>query len=250
MKSMQFDYKKFTILSCLLLLICIGNGIAGPPFDTDDPEPVPFRHWEYYVASINTFRPNLWSGTSPHFEVNYGLIRNMQVHLLVPLNYSYVRHEGTDFGYADTELGVKYCFIQETTHRPQVGTFPIFEVPTIKNKEFGDGRIKVFIPIWVQKSWGKLTTYGGAGYWINPGTGNKNSTFLGWELQYDFSKVITLGGELYFQSEDTWDAKSLNGFNLGGSINFTEQFHIIWSVGHSITNDPFFSSYFGLLWTI
>ena len=38
----------------------------------------------------------------------------------------------------------------------------------------------------------KLTTYGGAGYWINSGSGNKNSVFAGWEVQYDFSPVVTL----------------------------------------------------------
>ncbi len=24
---------------------------AGPPFLTDDPEPVPFKHWEFYLFS-------------------------------------------------------------------------------------------------------------------------------------------------------------------------------------------------------
>jgi hypothetical protein len=28
----------------------------------------------------------------------------------------------------------------------------------------------------------------GAGYWINPGSGNKNWVFAGWEAQYDFSE--------------------------------------------------------------
>jgi hypothetical protein len=40
------------------------------------------------------------------------------------------------------------------------------------------------------------------------------------------------------------------GFNLGGFINFTEKFHLIFSAGHSLTNDSVFSSYIGLLWTI
>ena len=25
--------------------------LAGPPFLTDDPEPVPFKHWEFYLFS-------------------------------------------------------------------------------------------------------------------------------------------------------------------------------------------------------
>jgi hypothetical protein len=241
---------KYAVSLCIAFVICIRTGFAGPPFNTDDPEPVPFRHWEYYIASINTFQPDLWTGTSPHFEVNYGLFRNMQVHLLVPLNYEYVRHQDTRFGYADTELGVKYCFLQETERRPQIGTFPIFEIPTVRNEEFSDGKVKAFIPVWIQKSWDKLTAYGGAGYWINPGTGNKNSTFLGGLLQYDFSEVVTLGGELYFQSADAVDSRSTFAFNLGGSINMSPRMHLIFSLGHSLQGENFYSSYLGLLWTI
>jgi len=28
--------------------------VAGPPFVTDDPEPVDYRHWEFYIASMHT----------------------------------------------------------------------------------------------------------------------------------------------------------------------------------------------------
>jgi hypothetical protein len=102
----------------------------------------------------------------------------------------------------------------------------------------------------VQKSWNRLTTYGGVGYWFNPGTDNKNFVFLGWELQYDFSDVVTLGGEAYFQGADTVDGKPSTAFNVGGSINPNQKIHFIYSFGHSISGDNFFSSYLGLLWTI
>lgn len=240
---------RFFVLVWILLLCQIQSVHAGPPFLTDDPEPVPYKHWEFYIASINTFQPHDWSGTAPHIEVNYGFVHHMQIHLLLPLNYSYVPHVSSHFGYGDTELGVKYCFVQETDHRPQIGTFPIFEIPTIKNNRFTDGRIKVFIPLWIQKSWNKLTSYGGIGYWFNPGTGNKNSLFAGWEVQYDFSPVVTLGGELYYQSAQTVGDTSVTAFNVGGSINPSAYTHIIFSLGHSLIHGNFFSSYLGLLWT-
>jgi len=242
--------KKYALLSCILILINVQLSYAGPPFNTDDPEPVEFRHWEYYISSINTSQFSVWSGTSPHFEVNYGLVPDVQVHLLLPVNYNHTTHQGVDIGYADTEFGLKYRFIRETENRPQIGTFPILEIPTIKNSEFSNGKTKIFLPLWAQKSWGKLTTYGGIGYWINPGTNNKNWIFSGWEVQYDISPVVTLGGELYYHSANTKDAKPGTGFNLGGSINPSKKFHIIFSFGHSITNGHIFSSYLGLLWTI
>jgi len=246
--------KSFDVIYFILFIILSFGinqyGSAGPPFNTDDPETVRFRHWEYYLSSINSFQAGVWSGTSPHAELNYGLVPNVQVHLLMPLNYIYTNQDGANFGYADTEFGVKYRFIGETDNIPQVGTFPIIEIPTIQNSEFSNGKAKVFLPLWAQKSWDKFTTYGGAGYWINPGTGNKDWIFTGWEVQYQFSPVLTMGGELFYHSASTAGGKSMTGFNLGGSINPSEKFHIIFSLGHSLTNDPVFSSYFGFQWTI
>ncbi len=247
---MSVTNKKIIVFSAIFFLLNGRSLFAGPPFNTDDPEPVSFKHWEYYISSINNNQSGVWSGTSPHLELNYGLISNVQVHLLMPMNYNYVRHQGSDLGYADTEFGIKYRFVQETDNVPQIGTFPLVEIPTIKNSEFSDGKTKIFLPVWLQKSWGKLTTYGGAGYWINPGTNNKNWVFSGWEIQYDFSRIVTLGGELYYHTADNRSTNPATGFNLGGSINPTEKFHFIFSFGYTLSRDNTFTSYLGLLWTI
>jgi len=45
-----------------------------------------------------------WSGTAPHFEVNYGAISNVQLHLIAPLAYSAPTH-GVGTGIWDLELG-------------------------------------------------------------------------------------------------------------------------------------------------
>lgn len=241
---------KYLILSAILTIVSLQQATAGPPFSTDDPQPVDLHHWEYYIASVNTFTGNASVGTSPHVEVNYGAIPNVQVHLILPLNYDYTTLHGFNMGYANTEVGLKYRFVQETENMPQIGTFPVLEIPTIHNPEFGNGKFQLFIPVWLQKSWGKLTSYGGAGYWINPGTGNRNWLFAGWEAQYDFSPVVTLGGELYYHTPDAIGSNPAAAFNVGGSINPTEKFHIIFSVGHSLVNEPFTTTYVGLLWTI
>lgn len=247
MKSLNWRY---LVLFGVLFFLSTQFSYAGPPYITDDPQPVDYKHWEFYISSINTFQPEAGSGTSPHLEVNYGVIPNMQVHLLLPMNYDYNQNSSAHFGYAYTELGLKYRFVQESENIPQIGVFPIVEIPTIKNTEFSNGKTQIYLPVWAQKSWGKLTTYGGAGYWINPGTNNKNWIFSGWEIQYDFTPVFTFGGELYYHTANTIDSKSVIGFNLGGSINFSEKFHVIYSVGHSLSNEKFISSYLGVLWTI
>jgi hypothetical protein len=246
----RLSHRKYLFLVIAILITSVQHSFAGPPFNTDDPEPVGFKHWEYYISSVNSYQAGVWTGTSPHAEVNYGIIPNVQVHLLTPVNYQYSGQEGAEFGYADTEVGVKFRFVKETERRPQIGTFPIVLIPTVSNSSFSDGKTKLFLPLWAQKSWDKLTTYGGAGYWFNPGSGNKDWIFTGWEVQYEFSHLITLGGEIVYHSSSTVDGKSMTGFNMGGSINPSEKFHIIFSAGHSLTNESLFSSYFGFLWTI
>ena len=42
---------KSAVASLFLLIICFGMSWAGPPFRTDDPEPVDYKHGEFYVAT-------------------------------------------------------------------------------------------------------------------------------------------------------------------------------------------------------
>ena len=67
------------MVSRILISVLIGLSIsvtafAGPPFQTDDPEPVEYRHWEAYVASQGSFYQDATSLTAPHIEINYGII--------------------------------------------------------------------------------------------------------------------------------------------------------------------------------
>ena len=103
---------------------------AGPPFITDDPEPVELHHWEVYVSSLTLSNPFQSTGTMPHVEVNNGAAPNLQLHIILPYFFSRPAGEPTSWGLGDTELGVKYRFVQETKTRPMVGTFPLIEVPT------------------------------------------------------------------------------------------------------------------------
>jgi hypothetical protein len=234
----------------ILSVLFAAETFAGPPFKTDDPEPVDYQHWEFYIASQQKFERLETNVTSPHFEMNYGIFPDVQLHLLAPLGYVHTL-DGTHYGYSDTELGVKYRFVEETEKAPQIGVFPLIELPTgNQSEQLGTGKAQVYLPLWVQKSWGKFTSYAGVGFWYNPGVGQKNWTFEGWEFQYDFSEVVTLGGELYYQSADSQDSPSSSGFNLGGFINLNENDHILFSVGRSMSGVATITGYVGFQLTI
>ena len=76
----------------VMLFFAPGTALAGPPFLTDDPEPVEYKHWEIYLASQYKHDRDQESATFPHVEINYGLIPNVQIHLIAPMQY--VKPEG------------------------------------------------------------------------------------------------------------------------------------------------------------
>ncbi len=231
-------------VAVLLPLILGTVAWAGPPFRTDDPEPVEYRHWEIYVASQNAKNEDGWSGTAPHFEVNYGALPNLQLHLIVPLAYVKPNEGPSHYGFGDLELGAKYRFIQETDWRPMVGTFPIVDLPTGRSSlGLGTGNYRAFFPIWFQKSWGPWTSYGGGGYWLNSGSGNKDYWFFGWEAQRELSKAITVGAEIFYNTPPANGAGGQTGFNVGTIVNFTDEHHLLWSAGRDIHGQNRFSTY-------
>jgi hypothetical protein len=235
----------------LILIACLPEaGTAGPPFKTDDPQPVDFHHWEFYIASEQSFAREETDATLPHIEVNFGAFPNVQLHFVAPMGY--VRSgNGNAYGYSDTELGVKYRFLEESDGLPQAGIFPLVEVPTgDASRQLGQGNAQVYLPVWLQKSWGSFTTYGGAGYWYNPGSGRRNWIFAGWEAQYDFSETFTVGGELYYHTADTWEGISSAGFDIGGYINLSENDHILVSLGRSFRGENVVAGYLGFQYTI
>ena len=221
--------------------------LAGPPFRTDDPEPVDYEHWEFYTATQYENDRGDLTGTAPHFETNYGVMENVQLHLLAPLAYDRPARGPLLVGPGDVELGVKYRFLQESDRAPMAAVFPLLEVPAgSEARGLGTGRAQVFIPLWLQKSWGPWTTYGGGGYWINPGTGNRDYWYAGWLLQRNIFPWLTLGVELFHMTPATTDGQHETGYNVGFIVNFTERHHFIGSAGtdiHGPAHSFFYAAY-------
>lgn len=237
-------------LGLSLLLLSAKSAFAGPPFFTDDPEPVDYRHWEVYLASQYQKTEEARLGTAPHIEVNYGAAPNLQLHVIAPAQFDRPAGGPTSYGYGDTEWGAKYRFIQETDHRPMVGTFFLVEAPTRDaDRNLGNGKTQVFVPIWLQKSWGSWTAYGGGGYWFNANSDVGNGGFTGWLLQRDLSKSFTLGAEVFRREGNTPQGPTATGFTVGGQINFSEHEHLLYSAGRDFSDVSQFTQYVAFQWT-
>lgn len=229
------------------LVFTAGPAMAGPPFMTDDPEPVEYQHNEFYIASQQTRTANGTTGTLPHIEYNYGAAPDLQLHIIAPYAFNSMGNGPRQSGLGDFELGVKYRLLQETDDSPMVGIFPIVLARTgDSEKGLGNGGAQFFLPVWLQKRWGTWQTYGGGGYWINRTPGMKDHWFFGWQLQKDIFEHLTLGGEVFHSTEKAPGEGASNGFNLGGSYNFDEHNHLLFSAGKGLTNVSMtnqFSSY-------
>lgn len=232
-------------LPAFLSLGFAGIALGGPPFVTDDPEPVDYRHWEFYVASMHSELGGDWSGTAPHFEVNYGAAPDLQLHLIAPLAYDSPPEGAAHYGLGDIELGAKFRFIQETNGLPQVGIFPLLEVPTGSARDnLGNGNAQGFLPLWIQKSWGSWTAYGGAGYGVNSFSGHDNWGFAGAVLQKQALTNLLVGVEVYHQTGYQTDFPNTGtAFNVGAVFDFSEQHHLLFSAGRSIDGPVRFQCY-------
>jgi hypothetical protein len=241
----------FTLVMVLIVLIGMPRiASAGPPFKTDDPEPVEYQHWEVYLASQYSHDRDQYSATLPQVEVNYGVVPDVQIHLITPLVYVKQEGQASQYGYGDTEFGIKYRFIKETDRTPQVGIFPLIEIPTgNESRGLGNGKAQVLIPLWLQKSWDPWTTYGGGGHWFNPGAGNKNWWFFGWALQRDINKTLTLGAEIYYKTASTVDGDESKGYTAGAIINFTKNHHLLLSAGQDIDGPNYYNFYIAYQYT-
>src|SRR5579862_6905688 len=71
----------------VMALLAMGGrpvaALAGPPFQTDDPEPVDLGHYEFYVFAASDGTPLETDASGPAFEFNWGALPNTQLHAVL-----------------------------------------------------------------------------------------------------------------------------------------------------------------------
>ncbi|MGD0259707.1 MAG: hypothetical protein ABSD29_07755 [Verrucomicrobiota bacterium] len=241
---------KIILLAVGLNLMLATRALAGPPFLTDDPEPVDYQHWEAYLFTLGDHSHGRYDIEGPALEMNYGVLPDTQLHLIVPMTTVSGGGAPTVSGLGDTEVGIKYRFVHETNGWPQIGVFPFAELPTgDAGRGLGNGRTWFQLPLWLQKSWGPWTTYGGGGAVLNSAPGQRNHPYGGWLVQRDFGPHLTLGGELFAEGQDMDHDQGFAALNFGGSFKLNDHFSLLFSAGHSVVGDDHTLWYFAFYCT-
>ena len=243
------------LFAALAVLVSISApALAGPPFQTDDPEPIDFRNFEFYTFASSDGTSIETDTAGPALEFNWGALPNVHLHIIVPAAAIFPSVGPRAFGFGDTELGIKYKFVQETKHRPMIGTFTMFEIPTgSAPKGLGVGKTWYKVPLWAQKSFGPWTTYGGGGVTVFSVPGYRNYPFAGWLIQRDLGKKWTLGSEIFYHGPEgplAPQTRPSTLVDIGGYYKFRDPgFQLLFCYGHSAIGQTENYAYLGLYWT-
>ncbi len=227
----------------------------GPPFQIDDPVPVDLHHYEFYIFGLTDGTPLEIDSIGPALEFNWGAVPRVQIHVVLPSGVIAPSDGPRQFGLTDIELGTKIAFFKETKTLPQIGVFPMFEMPSGNyDKGLGVGKVWYKLPLWLQKNIGHWLLDGGAGYQVVPQTGFRNFPYGGFLLKYSFGERLEIGGEVFSHAGEGAAAPQTQAstmVDVGGYYHFKkhpgEQF--LFCYGHSVAGQTENYAYLGLYWT-
>ncbi len=224
----------------VLAFLCFGlasrPAAAGPPFVTDDPEPVEDGHYEINIAAIGLTERSGAASPAPMIDANWSAAPDLQLHVGLGLAYAEA-DGGVRAGYGDTELGIKYRFLHQDPEGwlPDVAFYPNIELPTgDAARGLGAGHVQLLLPIWIEKDWDRWSSYGGGGFWSNHHGADRNNWFVGWVLLRQITDSLQLGGEIYRQTSEAEGQSGTTGFNLGGTLELNDSGHLLFSAGRGL----------------
>src|ERR1700679_2573773 len=107
--------KPSSVLGASALFLTAGTVLlAGPPFQTDDPEPIDFRNYEFYTFASSDGTPVETDTEGPAIEFNWGALPNVHLHAIVPAAAIFPVNSPRAFGLGDFELEIKYRLGRKT----------------------------------------------------------------------------------------------------------------------------------------
>lgn len=225
---MPAPVRLFAALATLVAVLSAQPAFAGPPFLTDDPQPTDEGHWEIYNFVQGVHTPGDTNGEAG-LDLNYGGAKDLQLTAVIPEQYG---PDGSGMG--DIELAAKFKFLHQTGPTGlDVSFFPRVFLPTAFDR--GDDRhANLLLPIWAEKDFGKWSVFGGGGYQINPGAGNRSFWVSGLTVTRQVSESLMLGAEVYHQTADTDLGRDWTAVNAGGAWRFSKHWSLLFSGGPGV----------------
>jgi hypothetical protein len=251
-----------TLVAFLLFALAASrlHAQAGPPFQTDDPTPVDYGHYEFYVFGMVDGTPVELDPTGPAFEFNWGAVPTVQLHAILPLGaaiplnnpvYAPAGAGPSAYGLSDMELGLKWGFLKQTAHRPQIGSFTMLELPTgNSDRGLGLGRVWYKLPLWIEKEFGPWSLVGGAGYTLIDQTQYRSYPYGGFLVKRVLGERLELSIESFSHAREGLAAAQTEASSMidaGGYYHFKSPgLQLLFAYGHSIAGQTENYGYLGL----
>ena len=217
------------LLAALTLSCVAAPALAGPPYLTDDPVPTDTGHWEIYAFTAAEGRRST-VGADAGLDLNYGAVKGVQLTATLPLSFSHARLEGWRSGTGDLELAVKYRFLNDERHGLSAALFPRVILPTASHSP-GE-KTRVLLPLWVGKDFdGGTSLFGGGGFTINPGAGNRDFWQAAIALTHDLNKTVSAGIEITRQGPDTIGGTAQTLAGVGSIVKLSDHYALLVSAG-------------------
>jgi hypothetical protein len=213
----------FRLMLAVLLLAPI-PALAGPPYATDDPAPTETGKWEIYSYVDSAFDGGDHAG-SFGLDLNYGAAPGVQLTATLPFDFDSTSGGSTHFG--DAEVGVKWRLINDEAHHRSVAIFPRVIIPTAR----GNNKASVLLPVWGQQDIGNWSIFGGGGYMIHPGAGNRGFWQQGVAVTNHLSDGLTIGAEVFHEGADVTGGNGSTLIGAGAVVHLSGPFSLLLSGG-------------------
>lgn len=223
--------KRICRLAALVIAGVAAPAIAGPPYLTDDPVPTDRGHWEIYAFSAGEgHRSSIDQDVG--LDLNYGAAKGIQLTTTLPLSFSHTQLAGWQGGTGDVEVGIKYRFLHDEKAGISVAIFPRAILPTSTHSP-GE-KTRFLLPLWLGKDFkGGTSLFGGGGYEINPGAGNRDFWQAAIALTQDLGDAVSVGAEIARQGPDAVGGTDQTRAGLGSIIKLSKHDNLLLSGGPS-----------------
>jgi hypothetical protein len=220
-------------MSMLVLAAGIGPAVAGPPYQSDDPEPTDFGHFEIYSFDKGAFGRS-GSSSASGLDFNYGAAPDLQLTAVVPFGYDAPSDGPSAFGPGNVELAAKYKLIHQDTLGLDVSVFPRVFLPS--PSQTGDPYASILVPIWLQKDWGSTSAFGGGGCQFSFHDTAKNFCLYGATVTRQVFNDLQLGVEVFHQTSDGNGAPPSTTLGIGARYDLSDHYHLLGYVARGLEN--------------
>lgn len=223
---------------------------AGPPLITDDPDTPGAGRWEINLPITLEQARDQRIFEVPLLDINYGLGERTQLKFEVPWVVLDRRDNDTTHGLGNSEIGVKYRFLDEDRHGMSMSIYPQLEFnnPTSSDERgLVDEGVRLKLPVQMTRSVGTFELYMEAGYeFVEAG---EDEWLYGVATGYSVNDHLELLAEVAGTASGDLDDDELV-FNIGAKLGINDYFNLLLSAGRSFrgssSGEPELLGYCGL----